>query len=210
MSILIFALNILVINNFQSTILPILLTEEIIATVKLNTIDSKYFSFLLPRLIYLKRFAIPFKFILRLSEFLALISMGIGLVDIINDFSSHVNPDLFDILFPLSGALMLYGGITLLSITSFFLYFVFPPGNIQKWRNRLNVSLNFPFWLRSYAVSPALLHPYFFLTPRGRFITVKNTISTKTLTLLLEKALLDNKDRIPEGWLEDKCKSNNG
>jgi hypothetical protein len=202
MSIIIFILNVLIINNFQSTILPILLTQEIITAGKLNSIKSKYFSLLLSRLVYSKRFSLPLKFLLRLVEFLALISIGIGLVDVLNDIASHENPDLFDLLFPLGGAMMLYGGITLLSITSFFLYFVFPTRSIQKWEKRLSVSLNLPAGLRNYIVSPSLLHPYFFLTPKGRFLTTRKAPPTKTLTLLLEKALLDNKDQIPEEWLE--------
>lgn len=201
MSILIFVLNYMVIKNFQSTILPILLTEELITANNLNLVNNKYFSLLFSRLICSKKFAIPFKFALRLLEFFALIAIGVGLVDILNDFSSHINPDLFDILFPLNGALPFYGGVTLLSLTAFFLYFVFPSSNIQKWEKRLRLSLNFPASIRGYIVSPTLLHPFFFLTPKGRLITRKNSITVKTLTLLLKKALLDNKDQIPEEWL---------
>lgn len=201
-SVVVFVFNVLIANDFQSTILPILLTEEIVAAEKLNPVEIKRFSLLLSQLVCLKKFALPFKFLLRLFEFLALISIGIGLVDILNDINSHLNPDLFDFLFPLSGALTFYGGISLLSITSFFLYFIFPPKNIQKWKRRSNASLSFTAGFRSHIVSPSLSHPYFFLTPKGRYLVSKKLIPSATLTLLLEKALLDNKDRIPEEWLE--------
>lgn len=202
-SLMIFAFNVLLAYDFQSTILPILLTEDIITNSNIKTFSRKNFSLLLSPLINLKRFALPFQFILRLLEFIALISIGIGLVDILNDVTSHVNPDLFDVLFPLNGALPFYGGITILSVTSFFLYFIIPPRNIQIWMKKVEISSHFPAVIRNQAISPSLLFPYFFLTPKGRFITGKNGLSAITLALLLKKALLDNKDQIPEEWLEN-------
>ena len=199
---LVFLFNILLAYNFHTTILPILLIQEPFIKFGPKTTNGILYSFLLSRLIYRKKFSLPLKFLLRLIEFFALISIGIGLVDLSNDFASHASPDLFDLLFPLYGALPFFGGVTLLSLTSFFLYFIFPSGNIQKWKRRQRASLGFSSHLRKYVISPDLLHPYFFLTPKGRFLTAKRAISDKSLTLLLEKALLDNKDRIPAKWLK--------
>jgi len=203
-SILIFILNILIVNNFHLTILPILLTEEIARVWNYKIKKDRYYSLLLSLFITQKRYASSFQFILRIVEFGALIFIGVGLIDILNDVLSHKNPDLFDILFPLGGALPFYGGITILSITAFFIYFVFRQKNIQRWRKRLQIAQKFPAGLRDFAVSKALLHHYFFLSAKGRSLTRKNNISTQNLILLFKKALLENIDQVPEEWLTRK------
>lgn len=203
-SVLTFLLNVLIAYDFQSTILPILLTQGIVNIWPSGNYRSGYYRLLLSPLITQKKLALPIMLILRILEFGALILVGIGSVDILNDVLSHDNPDLFDILFPLGGAMFFYGGITLLSLVAFFLYFIFPSRSIQMWNRRLQVSQNFSSGLRNWIIFPSLLQPYFFLTANGRYLTRKNAISTKALTLLLEKALLDHKDQVPENWLEDK------
>lgn len=153
---LVFLLNVLLINNFHTTVLPILLTQKL---------KDQYYSFLLSPLVCEKKINLAAKLVFRLLEFFALISIGIGLVDLVNDLTSHANPDLFDFLFPFSGALPFFGGIVLLSFTSFFLYFIFPLKNPQQWQKRYQISLGFPHCLRNYTVPPSLLHPYFFNRP---------------------------------------------
>jgi len=195
-------LNIIIAKNWQNIFLPLIFAKDDNLTFGQTKSRGFQFSFLLSRLFWSKRITLPFKFFLRLMEFLALVSVGIGIVELSNDFSSHLNPDFLDILFPQSGAFLFYGGITLFSLSSFFLYFALPQDNIQKWKARIQESQPKPKFIKKLIISQALLHPYFFLSPHGRHSASQNQENQKRLSLLLEKALLENKDRIPEEWLE--------
>jgi len=181
-------------HNLQLVWLPLWVEPE-----KLN---PKNYSLLISPLVYSKFFRLAGKIIFSLLEYLALISVGFGAAEIRNDYSSHLNPDYLDLMFPANGAVLFYGGFTLFVLVGFFLYFLLAPRNLRKWKQRVAISSQLaPGWQR-LIISPALLHPYFFLSPGAKHFCVKYKIEAKRIALLFNKALIENRDIISLEWLE--------
>jgi hypothetical protein len=199
--ILLAGLNFSLAHNLQLIWLPLLAVPEKSAFYWKNFNDKNYI-FLLSPLLYLKAIVLPLRIILGLLEYSALVAMGFGAVEVVNDYSSHLNPDILDLFFPANGAVLLYGGFAIFVLVSFFLYFVLAPRNLHKWKRRIMTSSRYAPAYRSLIISPALLHPYFFLSPGAKLFCAKRKISSKRIALLLSKAILENRDVISFEWLE--------
>lgn len=161
-----------------------------------------FYSFLLNQIFCSPKKILAIKTICTFLEVLFLVLIMIGAIEVYNDFHSHLNPDIFDFLFPEGGAEFLWGGIALLSLTYFFLNFLIPGLSGHKWKKRLTLSTRFRPFIKELVISNSLFHPYFFLSPAGRAYLKENPKPEEELSLLLEKALIENKDRIPENWLK--------
>jgi len=191
--ILLAGLNFSLAHNLQSVWLPLLVAPQQ---------DDRNFAFLLSPLLCRKFAVLPLRIILGLLEYSALIAMGFGAVEVINDYSSHLNPDVLDLFFPANGAVLLYGGFAFFVSAGFFLYFLLPSRNLRKWKRRTAASSQYAPVYRNLIVSPALLHPYFFLSPGAKLFCAKHKIDSKRIALLLEKAPIENRDVISLEWLE--------
>jgi hypothetical protein len=197
-------LNLTLAHGFPLVWLPLMTGPKGSADFDPKSLNDRNFSLLLSPLVYSKFTVLPLKFILRFCEYLALVSMGIGAVEISNDFSSHLNPDLLDLFFPADGGVLFFGGFTLFVLAGFFLYFILGARNLRRWKRRLEISAQYSAGYQQLIISPALLHPYFFLSPGAKHFCVKHKIGTKRIALLLEKALIENRDIISLEWLTKK------
>jgi len=163
---------------------------------------NTYFSFLLTEIVCNKKIASFLKNFAQFIRVMALVTIVLGGIDVFNDYNSHVNPDVFDLLFPKNGAVMFWGGAAVFIFTYFHLSFLTGGTSLVKWKGRLNASSGISPFLRYFAVSQSLLHPYFFLSLRGRRLVGKNKKLNKKLILLLKKAFVEERDEIPDEWLD--------
>ena len=208
--IILIALPVAILNYFihestENSLIPMLLLasdNNFRLLGKVNWRDY-LFCFLLNENLCSKKKVIALKLMLTATQIVALILIMIGGIEVFNDYNSHINPDIFDFLFPEVGAGMFWGGIALLALTYFF-RFLIPATNVIKWKKRILASNNFFSSLRDCAISLSLLHPYFFLSPEGRKLVKNQKISSGQLTLLLRKVFIENKDVIPDKWLCNK------
>lgn len=161
-----------------------------------------FFSFLLNSIFCSERKILLTKTLATGLEVISLVLIILGGIEVFNDYNSHLNPDIFDFLFPEYGALMFWGGIFVLTVAYFFLAFLIPGLSVKKWKKRLALSADLPPFIKEFVFSRSLFHPNFYLTPSGRLIVKNNTEAIEDLPLLLEKAFIKNKDRIPENWVD--------
>ncbi len=90
------------------------------------------------------------------------IMSAVGGIETLNSFSSHRNPDVFDLLFSEFGSQLFFGGAFLINLSFFYVDFLSTPQNRRKWsfRRRMVRKINPIF--RFFIFSDALTHPYFF------------------------------------------------
>jgi len=100
--------------------------------------------------------------------FFSLIILTIGGMEMFNDYSSHVNPDIFDLLLPEYGGKLFWGGAFLLTLSSFILNFLSQSQSIKVWKKREEVAKKLPKYLQTLVFSKSILHPYFFLDTEDR------------------------------------------
>jgi len=122
----------------------------------------------------------------------------LGSIEVFNDFNSHSSPDIFDLFFPDFGGSMFWGGITLLTLSSFYTYFLSNTQSVRKWKYRWAVASSFPDFLKDLIFSFSLTHPYFFLEQKSR----GKHINSPKLRLLLKRAFREDKDHIPSDWMK--------
>jgi len=197
-------LNYFLQENTESSVVSILLfvsENNFRLPNKINWKDHLFY-FLLNKGLTSKKKVAALKLMLPIAQITTLVLIMIGGIEVFNDYTSHVNPDIFDFLFPKTGAGMFWGGLALLALT-YFVYFLISAANAVKWKKRIFISNNLSPLLRDYVISSSLVHPYFFLSPRGRGLVKNKKISSRRLALLLEKAFIENKDQIPDEWLEE-------
>lgn len=145
--------------------------------------------------------------VFRSLEILGLILFSIGGVEVSNDFQSHLNPDIFDFLFPDFGGRFFWGGLALFSFSSFFLYFLLGFENLKKWKIRIKKVKNLPSFWEKLLVSETLLHPYFFISPDLRVLLQKEKmVFDEKIFRFLNKALRSNLPRIPDEWIRESLK----
>jgi|GEM_PF-1530741 len=208
--ILLAGLNFSFAHNLQLVWVPLLAEPGNPANFDSGKLDYRYYSFLLSPLLCRKILAIPLKIVFQMLAYLALIATGFGAAEISNDYSSHLNPDFFDLLFPANGAVLFYGGLALFILTGFFLYFLLPVRNLRKWKRRMETSSRFSPGYRNWIVSPALLHPYFFLSPGAKNFCAQHAVDPKIISLLFNIALVENRDIIPFEWLKKNLPPGSG
>ena len=140
----------------------------------------------------------------RMLEILGLILLSIGGIELGNDFQSHVNPDVFDFFFPDIGGNIFWGGLSLFSFSSFFLYFIFGQEDLRSWRKRINKIRNLPGFWEEILISKTLMHPYFFLSSGGRaLLQKKKMVFDEKIFRFLNKAIRENLRGIPEEWIDN-------
>ena len=139
------------------------------------------------------------KVFFRLLEIFSLILLGISSVELFNDLFSHHNPDIFDFLVPNFGGEMFWGGASLFSLTSFFLYFAGAVFDLRVWKRRRQKVGSSDFW-QKMLFSASLLHPYYFLSPKGRK-KLRHQKVRIDLQKLLCRAYRKNLSWIPEEWI---------
>ncbi len=94
------------------------------------------------------------------------ILVAIGGIETLNSFSAHRNPDFFDLIFSEFGSQIFFGGLFLINFSFFYLYFLYAPQSLKKWRWREKATRRLPHFLKFFVFSTALTHPYFFRHPR--------------------------------------------
>lgn len=191
-------------DNTKSVLAPMILfsSHDYLKILKERKYFSILFSFLLSDWFCFKKRIFLWRSTVLSIRFFAILLIVIGGIDVYNDYNSHINPDVFDFLFPESGSAFFWGGIVLLNTTFFLLDFLMPTSRSLGWKDRLEKSFVMSPTTREFVVSRSLLHPYFFLSPHGRLLVKTNNTPTNKLSLLLEKAFVKGKDWIPDEWLE--------
>jgi len=188
----------------NSNLIPVLLTLKGGTDINFlgnSPLKDTLFSFLLAGCLCHKKMALVLKNLAKVIHVLAFVLIILGGIDVFNDYNSHVNPDIFDLLFPENGAVMFWGGIAVLTLVYFYLSFLTADTSLSRWKKRLAAIPSISPVFKYLVVSQSLLHPYFFLSPNGRRLVNKKEEINKKLILLLKKAFVENRDRIPEKWL---------
>ncbi len=106
------------------------------------------------------RFAVENLFF-SLGVFGAILS-AIGGIETLNSFSAHRNPDIFDLVFSEFGSQLFFGGIFLINLSFFYIYFLSTPQSRKKWTSRKRILRKINPFFHFFVFSTALTHPYFF------------------------------------------------
>lgn len=201
------ALPIAILNYFfqdgdKGILTPVLLfVSKELEFPGLMPFKNYFYSFLLNGIFCTKKKLVVLRSLATFLEIISLVSIILGGIEVYNDYHSHLNPDAFDFFFPENGAGMFWGGIAALTLSYFFLTFLIPGQSIRKWKRRLEISSKISPSIEEFIIARSLFHPNFFLSPSGRTAVKENHKLADKLPLLLEKAFIKNKDRIPDEWL---------